>query len=128
MNINPLSSHAQAQAVQDPALSSATRRATPASSAPLPASTPATAVERVASPNTHAQNAKLDTAVAALNDFLKPSASSLQFSVDEDSGRTVVKVVDTDTNELVRQYPSKEALAISKELGKLQGLLLRDKA
>lgn len=75
-----------------------------------------------------ADNARLDQAVEAINKFLKPVASSLEFSVDEDSGRTLVKVIDTDTNDVLRQYPSKEALAISQELGKLQGLLLKDKA
>ncbi len=74
------------------------------------------------------ERAKLDAAVETINQFLKPIASSVQFSVDEESGRTLVKVVDTDTNNVLRQFPSKQALAISSELGKLQGLLLQDKA
>ena len=73
-------------------------------------------------------DAKLETAVASINKFLKPVASSIEFSIDEQSGRTLVKVIDTDTNDVLRQYPSKEALAISQELDKLQGLLIRDKA
>lgn len=73
-------------------------------------------------------SARLDQAVQAINTFLKPVASSLEFSVDEGSGRTLVKVIDTDTNDVLRQFPSKQALAISQELDKLQGLLLKDKA
>ena len=80
------------------------------------------------SPKATEEKAKLDKAVETINQFLKPIASSLQFSVDEDSGRTVVKVIDTDNNSVLRQFPSKQALAISSELGKLQGLLLQDKA
>ncbi|EGF30306.1 hypothetical protein IMCC9480_1720 [Oxalobacteraceae bacterium IMCC9480] len=55
-------------------------------------------------------------------------ASSIEFSIDESSGRTLIKVVDTDTNTVLRQFPTKEAIAISNELDKLQGLLVRDKA
>lgn len=72
--------------------------------------------------------AQLDHAVDTINQFLKPVASSIQFSVDEESGRTLVKVIDTDTNTVLRQFPSKETLAMSSELSKLQGLLLREKA
>lgn len=55
-------------------------------------------------------------------------ARSLNFSVDEDTGKTVVKVVDTDTGELVRQIPAEEILAIAKMLDKLQGLLIHQQA
>lgn len=75
-----------------------------------------------------AESVKLDQAVDSINKFLKPVASSLEFSIDPDSQRTVVQVIDTDTKDVLRQYPSKQALAMSQELDKLQGLLLRDKA
>ena len=57
-----------------------------------------------------------------------PMAQSLQFSLDKDSGKTVVKVMDTDTNEVIRQIPSEEVLAISKAVDKLKGLLLKQQA
>jgi flagellar protein FlaG len=49
--------------------------------------------------------------------------------VDTDSKRTVVKMVDTSTGELLRQYPSETALAISRGIEHFQqGLLLKQKA
>lgn len=72
--------------------------------------------------------AELKHSVDAINQFLKPVASNIEFSIDESSGRTLVKVVDTETNTVIRQTPTKEVLAIAKELDKLQGLLIRDKA
>lgn len=75
-----------------------------------------------------AQSAKLDHAVEAINKFLKPVASSIEFSIDRESNRTIVQVIDTDTNDVLRQFPSKEALAISQELDRYQGMLLKDKA
>jgi flagellar protein FlaG len=72
--------------------------------------------------------AELKQAVDAINHLLKPVNSNIEFSIDQDSGRTLVKVIDTETDTVIRQTPSVEVLAIAKELGKLQGLLLRDKA
>lgn len=56
------------------------------------------------------------------------SGSSLEFSVDADTNRIVVKVVDNETRELVRQIPMEEMLALAKAMNRLQGLLLRTKA
>jgi flagellar protein FlaG len=40
----------------------------------------------------------------------------------------VVKVIDQNTQEVVRQIPSKEALEIAKSLDKMRGLLIRQTA
>ena len=57
----------------------------------------------------------------------QPINNSLQFSIDDDSGRTVVKVVDRQTEEVLRQIPSEEMLDIARALGKLKGLLVEQK-
>lgn len=66
-------------------------------------------------------------AAEQINKALKQFDSSIQFSVDENN-RTNVKVVDTQTNEVIRQMPSKEMLAIAQALDKFQGLLIKIKA
>lgn len=72
---------------------------------------------------------QLDKAVSKANEFLQSQTSlNLQFSVDKDIDRTVVKVVDPTTQEVVRQIPSKEVIEIAKSLDRLQGLLLKEKA
>lgn len=55
---------------------------------------------------------------------LAPVAQNLQFSIDDDTGRTVVKVIDAQTKEVIRQIPSEELMAITRALSRLQGLLL----
>lgn len=84
-----------------------------------------------------AQNTERDTpvskealngAVQKLQDFVAKSNSELTFSVDESSGTNVVQVIDPSSNEVIRQIPSKEAIAISQAIDRLQGLLVRDKA
>lgn len=67
-------------------------------------------------------------ALQSINNALQSMSSNLQFSVDEDSQRTIVKVVDQETKEVIRQMPTEEALEISKALDKLQGLLIKSQA
>lgn len=71
---------------------------------------------------------KLETAVQEVQKFTQNLAKELQFNIDKDSGRTVVKVVDTSTKEVIRQIPSEEVLAMAKALGQIQGLLIKQKA
>lgn len=70
----------------------------------------------------------VSSAVKKMNESMLGSSQSLQFSIDEDSKDIVVKVIDQNTNEVVRQIPSKEALQIAKSIDKMQGLLIRQKA
>ena len=71
---------------------------------------------------------QVDQAVEQMREALPPVARNLQFSVDEATGRSVVKVVDSSTNEVIRQMPSEELLNIARTLDKLTGLLLKQKA
>lgn len=71
---------------------------------------------------------QINQALEDVKQVLPNMARNLQFSVDEDSGRTVVKVVDTNTNEVIRQIPSEELLAIAKSLSSSKGLLIKQEA
>ena len=71
---------------------------------------------------------ELESAVQKVQKFTQNLAKELQFDIDKDSGRTVVKVVDTSTKEVIRQIPSEEMLAMAKALDQIQGLLVKQKA
>jgi flagellar protein FlaG len=66
--------------------------------------------------------------VAQLNDYMQNLNRSLQFSVDEDSGDTVVKVIDSETEEVVRQIPSEAILKIRNAVAEYRGILLEIQA
>lgn len=83
---------------------------------------PVTAVDAEPAP------AEVNDALKTINKTVQAMSPSLEFSIDADSKRTVVKVVDMDTKEVIRQMPSVEALEIAKALDRLQGLLIRQKA
>lgn len=67
-------------------------------------------------------------AVKATNEFVGSINDALQFSIDDDTGKTIVKVIDSNTQEVIKQIPSEEMIAIAKALDKLKGLLLQQKA
>lgn len=58
----------------------------------------------------------------------EPVAQNLQFMVDGETGKTVIRVVDGATKEVIRQIPNEEVLAIARAMDRLQGLLLKGKA
>ncbi len=72
--------------------------------------------------------ATLASAVNKLNDFVAPALQTVEFAIDDQSDRVVVKVVDAVTKEVLRQIPNEEVLAMTKTLDKLQGLVIRQTA
>ena len=77
---------------------------------------------------TPAETAQLKQSVASLNQLLQPAQGSIEFSVDEGSGKTLLKVVDTETNTVLLQIPSKQALALSQSIGQTTGVFIKDSA
>lgn len=72
--------------------------------------------------------AALTGAVKKLNEYVAPALQTIEFSIDDDTDRIIVKVVDTETQKVLRQIPNEEVLAISKTLDKLRGLVVRQTA
>lgn len=86
---------------------------------------PAKAVQAATSvPNAE----QVKQAVEQVNNVLKTIETNLNFMVDKDTGIRIVKVVDAETNDVIRQIPSEEVVAIAKALDTLQGLIIRQKA
>ncbi len=71
---------------------------------------------------------KLDTATTEMNKYVQNMQRDLHFSVDEDSGETVIKVVESQSQRLIRTIPSEEFLSISGEFNQGVGLLLKARA
>jgi flagellar protein FlaG len=67
-------------------------------------------------------------AVKKLNEHVAPALQTIEFFLDQESKRMIVKVVDTETQKVLRQIPNEEVVAMSKTLDKLQGLVIRQTA
>jgi uncharacterized FlaG/YvyC family protein len=59
---------------------------------------------------------QLNEAVTRLNNSIQNVQRNLEFSMDDKSGRVVIKVTDKETDEVVRQIPSDEVLALAQQL------------
>jgi flagellar protein FlaG len=67
--------------------------------------------------------ADVERAVQRLSELVSETQRSLRFQVDEISGRTVITVLDAETNEVVRQIPPPEFLAVVRHLERVGALL-----
>jgi flagellar protein FlaG len=67
-------------------------------------------------------------AVREINTSLQSRSVGLQFELDEDTDKMIVKVVDRTSGEVIRQIPSEEVVRIAKVLGKAPGLLVSQEA
>ena len=90
---------------------------TAAPAAPAPPVPPVALAPEVTPP-------RLDDAIASANASMRSVATNLQFEKDSSSGKMVVRVIDTETQQILRQMPSEEMLAMSKALDRLQGLMV----
>lgn len=63
-----------------------------------------------------ADSGSIEKAVDEMNDHARMLRRQLEFSVDKDSGRTVIKVLDSDTQDVIRQIPGEEALQYARML------------
>ncbi|MEP1384401.1 MAG: flagellar protein FlaG [Paraglaciecola sp.] len=63
---------------------------------------------------------EIEVAVTQISEFVQASSRQLNFSVDEDSNKQVVKVTDAESGDVIRQIPSEEVLKLSERLQDLQ--------
>jgi flagellar protein FlaG len=69
-------------------------------------------------------NEQVRNAVSKLNDYVQSMERTLDFQMDEDSGKTVIKVFDKSSSELIRQIPNELALELAQNLNDDEPLLL----
>lgn len=89
------------------------------------------ALQQIAVPPTGSANSagQLNEALQSINETLRALSQNVEFSIDDSSDhRIVVRIVDQQTQEIIRQIPSEEALQIAKGLDRVQGLLIHQKA
>jgi flagellar protein FlaG len=67
-------------------------------------------------------------AVTDMQDFVQATHHNIQFQLDENSGRMLVKVTERDTGEVIRQIPSEEAVRLAESLSEIRSLLFSAEA
>ncbi|MDD2060784.1 flagellar protein FlaG [Pseudomonas sp. GD03860] len=74
------------------------------------------------------QRAALEKAVTDIRDFVQSTQRNLDFSIDDSTGIVVVKVVATESGEVIRQIPSETALKLAQNLSDASSLLFNTQA
>lgn len=71
---------------------------------------------------------QVEEAVSRIREFVQPVNNNIKFLIDDEVEGTLVKVIDANSEEVIRQIPSEEAIRIAKSLDQLKGLLLYNAA
>lgn len=90
----------------------------PSSPSRAPAETASANAAGTSQPPANTQ--ELTGVVKELNDYVQSINRNLEFSLDEGADRTVIRVVDTATGELVRQIPTEEVLQVARHLREME--------
>ncbi|WP_105190536.1 flagellar protein FlaG [Pseudoalteromonas sp. T1lg48] len=67
---------------------------------------------------------QLEKVAQQLQTFVSEMNKSLEFYVHEESGRDVIQVIDKNSGELVKQYPSQEVLDVVGRLAQAPGIFI----
>lgn len=92
-----------------------------APSAPLP-------TEQEADKEKKPERAELEQAVSDIQTFVQSIHRQLEFSIDDTTGIVVVKVIASQSGEVVRQLPSEAALKLAQSLSDASSLLFDARA
>ncbi|QHD00220.1 flagellar biosynthesis protein FlaG [Pseudomonas sp. S04] len=71
------------------------------------------------------QRLALEKAVTDIREFVQATQRNLNFSIDDSTGQVVVKVIATDSGEVIRQIPSETALKLAQNLSDAGSLLFQ---
>lgn len=62
-------------------------------------------------------------AVTQMQSYAEAAGRKIQFQLDDDSGRLIVRVTEASTGEVIRQMPSAEALRLAENLAEVRSVL-----
>ena len=71
---------------------------------------------------------QVEQAAARVKEALRGTTSRLEFEIDPDLNKVVIKILNGDSGEIIRQIPSQELLDLAKHLDGPKGLLVRERA
>ena len=81
------------------------------------------AVEKTNPESTEVAEENLDQAVDEMNTFTQNLRRELKFTIDKESGQTIITVIDSESQQVVRQIPREEVMDVMKSLKESSALL-----
>lgn len=71
---------------------------------------------------------QVEQAAARVKELLRGTTSRLEIEIDPDLHKVVIKILNGESGEIIRQIPSQELLDLAKHLDEPKGLLVRERA
>lgn len=69
----------------------------------------------------------IDNTISETNSKIKMSNTKLQYSVDKDTQRISIKIIDKDTDKVIREVPPEETLEAIKKIWEIAGIMVDEK-
>ncbi|MDQ0161942.1 flagellar protein FlaG [Aeribacillus alveayuensis] len=70
---------------------------------------------------------ELEKAVKKMNEFIKPVETSIQFELHEELNEYYVKVINKETEEVIREIPPKKLLDMYAAMAELIGIIINER-
>lgn len=67
---------------------------------------------------------RLSEAVSRLNDYIQSINRNIEFTVNEECNRVIVKIYNLETEEVVREIPVEDVLSMSRYISKQDDVVL----
>ncbi|MFQ5660112.1 MAG: flagellar protein FlaG [Gammaproteobacteria bacterium] len=122
-SVNRLRNQEATVTAEKPAAPAATRQGLPGSVQSAPAASDSG--QTTQTQGRVIDQARLNQAVNDLNSFVQNVRRELRFSIDDNSGKTIIKVIDSESQEVVRQIPPEDVVNITQHLNVRSGVLLQ---
>lgn len=72
--------------------------------------------------------AEVESAVESINNAIEHISRALRFSIHEDTQRVMVKVIDVNTDEVIKELPPEAVLDTAARIREMIGLLIDERA
>lgn len=69
----------------------------------------------------------IDNTISETNSKIKMSNTQLQYSIDEETQRISIKIIDKDTDKVIREVPPEETLEAIKKIWEIAGIIVDEK-
>ena len=96
----------------------------PIATAPVEQKAQAELVLPAANTNVSTSQTELDKSIEQIQVMMDLRQRSVQFTTDNESGTNVVKVVDGESGDVIRQMPAEELLSFMRNLTRMMGTFI----
>lgn len=69
----------------------------------------------------------IDNTISETNSKIKMSNTQLQYSIDEETQRISIKIIDKDIDKVIREVPPEETLEAIKKIWEIAGIIVDEK-